>query len=205
MARGRPSNRSRMTFAPSQYRSPGRFLFVLRALSAILLVGLSTAKRTGAQSAAAISTPHPSPPAITFGRDVAPIIYGSCASCHRPGESGPFSLLSYEDVKKHAHQIVKVTQSHIMPPWLPEAGYGDFAEARRLTDQQIRTIARWVEQGSVLGPPADVPPSPVFPADWRLGPPDLLVEAPQPLDVPATGPEIYWNFLLKPGLTATRY
>ncbi len=92
-----------------------------------------------------------------------------------------------------------------MPPWLPETGYGDFADARRLTDDQIRTIARWVEQGSPLGPPADVPPSPVFPADWKLGTPDLLVEAPNTLDVPATGPEIYWNFLLKPGLTATRY
>ncbi|MGA7408929.1 MAG: tetratricopeptide repeat protein [Bryobacteraceae bacterium] len=155
--------------------------------------------------ASAVSKPHSPLTAVTFGRDVAPIIYGSCASCHRPGESGPFSLLSYEDVKKHAHQIVKVTQSHIMPPWLPEAGYGDFAETRRLTDEQIRTIARWVEQGSELGPPADVPPSPQFPADWKLGPPDLLVEAPGPLDVPATGPEIYWNFLLKPGLTATRY
>jgi Flp pilus assembly protein TadD/mono/diheme cytochrome c family protein len=194
-----------MTFASRQYRSPGCFLFRLRTLSPILLVGLLTTKPTLAQSPSAVSTPHSSLAAVTFGRDVAPIIYGSCASCHRPGESGPFSLLSYEDVKKHAHQIVKVTQSHIMPPWLPERGYGDLAEARTLTDEQIRTIARWVEQGSVLGPPADVPSTPVYPVDWKLGPPDLQVEAPVPLDVPATGPEVYWNFLLKPGLTTTRY
>lgn len=191
-------------------------MFRLRILSAILLTGLLTRELAMAQSpsgsaaapahpASAVSKLHSPLPAVTFGRDVAPIIYGSCAPCHRPGESGPFSLLSYEDVKKHAHQIVKVTESHIMPPWLPEAGYGDFAGARRLTDEQIRTIARWVEQGSELGPPADVPASPQFPADWKLGPPDLLVEAPVPLDVPATGPEVYWNFLLKPSLTATRY
>jgi len=92
-----------------------------------------------------------------------------------------------------------------MPPWLPEPGFGDLAGARHLTDDQIRTIARWVEQGSPLGDPADVPASPVFPDEWKLGPPDLIVEAPTPLDVPATGPEIYWNFLLKPGLTTTRY
>jgi tetratricopeptide (TPR) repeat protein/mono/diheme cytochrome c family protein len=210
-----------MTFAPRQYRSRGCFLFCLRTLSVILLAGLVISEPTTAESSsgAAATSPPPSPkhtvsapsaarsslPAVTFGRDVAPIVYGSCASCHRPGESGPFSLLSYEDVRKHAHQIVKVTQSRIMPPWLPEAGYGDFAEARRLTDDQIRTIARWVEQGSVLGPPADVPAAPEFPADWKLGPPDLLVEAPVPLDIPPAGPEIYWNFLLKPGLTATRY
>ena len=211
-----------MTFASRQYGSSCCFLSRLRTFSTILLAGLLITKLTIAQSAsgsAAASSQRPAPghpvPAapplhsplsdVTFGRDVAPIIYGSCASCHRPGESGPFSLVSYEDVKKHAHQIVKVTQSHIMPPWLPEAGYGDFAEARRLTDEQIRTIVRWVEQGSVLGPAADVPPSPVFPADWKIGPPDLLVEASAPLDVPATGPEMYWNFILKPGLSATRY
>ncbi len=210
-----------MTFASRQHHSFSRFPFCLRTFSVIpfallLITHVTTAqspsespatppRATSGHQATSPSVTHAQLPAVTFGRDVAPIIFGSCASCHRPGESGPFPLLAYEDVKKHAHQIVKVTQAHIMPPWLPEPGYGNFAQARRLTDEQIRTIAQWVEQGSPLGPAADVPPVPEFPNDWKLGPPDLVVEAQAPLDVPAGGPEVYWNFLLKPGVTETRY
>src|SRR6185437_2945879 len=83
------------------------------------------------------------PPHLTFAHDIAPIVYQSCAPCHRPGEAGPFSLLSYEDVKRHARQIVAVTRSRYMPPWLPEPGYGDFIRERRLSDVQIRMIAEW--------------------------------------------------------------
>src|ERR1700688_3625500 len=85
--------------------------------------------------------------AITFYKDITPIVYRSCASCHRPGEAGPFSLLTYEDVKKHAQQVAAVTKRRYMPPWLPEAGSGDFHDDRRLSDEQIRTIEQWVTQG----------------------------------------------------------
>jgi mono/diheme cytochrome c family protein len=71
---------------------------------------------------------------VTFNRDVAPIVYQYCASCHRPGEAGPFPLLTYQDVKKHGHQIVAVTQTRFMPPWLPEPGELKFADERRLSD-----------------------------------------------------------------------
>src|SRR5215471_6000785 len=77
---------------------------------------------------------------VTFNQQIAPIIYKNCSTCHRPGESAPFSLLSYEDAKRHAAQIAKVTKSRFMPPWLPEHGYGDFAEERRLSDAQIALI-----------------------------------------------------------------
>src|SRR5215467_12309219 len=80
---------------------------------------------------------------LAFARDIAPIVYQHCASCHRPGDTAPFSLLTYEDVKKRAPQIVKVTQSRFMPPWLPEQGYGNFADANRLTDPQILAISDW--------------------------------------------------------------
>ena len=74
----------------------------------------------------------PSAKALTFAHDIAPIVYDHCASCHRPGESGPFPLLTFDDVRKHARQIVTVTQSRYMPPWLPQAGYGDFIDENRL-------------------------------------------------------------------------
>src|SRR5438094_9729522 len=90
-------------------------------------------------------------PQVTFARDIAPIIYKNCSPCHRPGESAPFSLLGYEDVKKHAHQIADVTTRRYMPPWPPEPGYGDFVEERRLTTAAIRLIQEGVKQAAPAG------------------------------------------------------
>src|SRR5579863_7323823 len=82
---------------------------------------------------------------VTFNRDIAPIIFRSCSSCHRPGEAAPFSLLTYSDVKKHARQIADVTRSRSMPPWLPEPQPLKFADDLRLADAEIERIQRWVE------------------------------------------------------------
>ena len=81
-------------------------------------------------------------PRVEFYRDIAPIVYSNCSPCHRPGESASFPLLSYDDVKRRAAQIAAVTKRRYMPPWLPEPGHGEFAEERRLTDQQIDLIQR---------------------------------------------------------------
>ena len=141
----------------------------------------------------------------TFAHDIAPIIYDHCASCHRPGESGPFPLLSYDDAKKHAKQIATVTQSRFMPPWLPEPGHGDFADENRLTPEQIRTITDWVAAGTPEGPESEIPPPPKFTEGWQLGTPDLIVEAPNAFTVPADGTDVYWNFILTPNITKRRY
>jgi len=77
------------------------------------------------------------PPHVTFTRDIAPIVFHSCAPCHRPGEAAPFSLLSYADAKTHAHQITAVTERRIMPPWLPEPDGPKFTDDLRLTAEQI--------------------------------------------------------------------
>jgi mono/diheme cytochrome c family protein len=144
-------------------------------------------------------------PTPTFAHDIAPIVYHSCAPCHRPGEAAPFSLLSYSDVKRHARQIAAVTHSRYMPPWLPEPGYGDFQDTRRLTDQQIALIAAWVEAGAPEGGKGEEPAPPRFTLGWQLGPPDLVIEAPRPHSVPAEGPDIFWNFIFKPDIATTRY
>src|SRR4051812_41712933 len=95
--------------------------------------------------------------AVTYHSHIAPIIARQCATCHRPNGAGPLSLLSFEDVKKHAEQIVKVTQTHFMPPWLPEPGFGHFASERRLTSKEIQLIAQWVANGAPAGAPTDAP------------------------------------------------
>lgn len=144
-------------------------------------------------------------PPVTFAHDIAPLVYQHCASCHRPGESGPFSLLTYEDVKKHAPQLAAVTQSRFMPPWLPQAGYGDFADENRLKPEEIAKFAEWLKQGTPEGAESDIPPPPKFTEGWSLGTPDLIVEAPQAFTVPAEGTDVYWNFVLTPQITRRRY
>src|SRR5580765_5568520 len=81
--------------------------------------------------------------AVTYYREIAPILLQNCAPCHRPGQSGPFPLLTYDDARRRAGQIAAVTRRRYMPPWLPEPGYGSFLEERRLSDAQIRSIEDW--------------------------------------------------------------
>jgi Flp pilus assembly protein TadD/mono/diheme cytochrome c family protein len=142
---------------------------------------------------------------LTFYKDITPIVYSSCAPCHRPGEAGPFPLLTYEDVKKHAQQIVGVTKRRYMPPWLPDAGSGEFHDERRLTDKQIRTIEQWVEQGAQAGAEADAAPMPKFTPGWQLGTPDLILEAPAAYRLREDGPDDYWNFVLPLKVAGTRW
>jgi Tetratricopeptide repeat len=136
-----------------------------------------------------------------FNHDIAPIVYKHCASCHRPGEAGPFSLLSYEDVKKHANQIADVTRRRFMPPWLPDPG--NFADEQRLTPEEIELFASWAKAGAPEGEGSASPPS--FTEGWQLGPPDLIVEAPNSYTLPASGTDVYFNFILTPNLKTTRY
>jgi hypothetical protein len=142
---------------------------------------------------------------VTFARDVAPIVYKNCASCHFDGGPAPFSLTSYADVKRHARQIAEVTASGYMPPWLPEHGLGDFQGELRLTDDQIRLIRTWVDSGSPEGNSADEPAPPPANNGWLLGPPDLIVKTPAGFHIPAEGNDVFWNFVLKPQLDRTRF
>lgn len=142
---------------------------------------------------------------VTFNRDIAPIIFHSCTTCHRPGEAAPFSLLNYSDVKKHARQIVDVTQSRAMPPWLPEPQKLKFADELRLSDAEINLMKSWVEQGEVEGDPADLPPQPKFVEGWRLGKPDMVLTANKPLTLPPSGTDTYWNFIFPVPIQETRW
>jgi Flp pilus assembly protein TadD len=141
----------------------------------------------------------------TFDKDIAPITFQYCAPCHHPGGNAPFSLLTYQDVRKHAAQIVAVTQRRYMPPWPPEPGYGEFAGERRLTDPQLRLIANWVKQGTPEGDPADLPAAPHFTQGWQMGPPDLIVKMPKPYLMAAAGSDIFRNFVLPLDVKETKY
>jgi len=153
------------------------------------------------------ATPSLPPPAeaVTFNRDVAPIVHRNCAPCHRPGEAGPFSLLTYADVRKRADQIARVTARRYMPPWPPEPGYGEFVGERRLGADQIALLQRWVREGAPEGPPVEAPAPPRFTEGWQLGPPDLVVEMGETYTVPAEGADVFRNFVLPVPGKGTRY
>src|SRR5947209_4442189 len=93
-------------------------------------------------------------PAVTFNQQIARIVYANCASCHRPGEAAPFSLLSYQDVAKRAKLIAAVTESRYMPPWKAEPASYKYRDERRLSDSDIALIREWVKQGTPEGPAA---------------------------------------------------
>ncbi len=120
---------------------------------------------------------------VTFAEHVAPILFANCTGCHRPGEAAPFSLLGYKDARPLAKAIAAATASRSMPPW--KAGPGDyaFANERRLTTEQIRTIERWVADGATEGDPSKLPPLPPFTEGWQLGRPDLVVAMSEPFEV----------------------
>jgi mono/diheme cytochrome c family protein len=110
-------------------------------------------------------------------RDVAPILAENCASCHRPNQIGPMSLLTYDEVRPWAKSIAKNVADQRMPPWHADPAIGHFANDRRLEPAEVDTLLRWVESGAPQGDPATVPPPPTFPDSvWTLGEPDLVVE-----------------------------
>src|SRR5262245_16142874 len=117
----------------------------------------------------------------TFNTDIAPIVFKNCSTCHRTGQQAvPFTLLSYEDVKKHAESIARVTLARRMPPWPPDPVTPEFIAERRLTGEQIDTIQRWVQAGAPEGDPSRRPTSPQFAGGWESGKPDLIVTMERP-------------------------
>jgi tetratricopeptide (TPR) repeat protein/mono/diheme cytochrome c family protein len=165
-----------------------------------LLVGL-TAGQLWARPTLGTQSPDP----VTFTKHIAPVIFQHCSTCHRPGGGGPFNLLTYDDVRGRATQIAVATMNRSMPPWKPEAGYGEFVGTRRLTDAQLTLLQQWVKTGAVEGDPRDLPPMPRWPDEWQLGHPDLVVTMPEPYMLPGEGPDVFRTFVIPLPLTERRY
>jgi hypothetical protein len=142
---------------------------------------------------------------ITFAEHVAPIVFNACAPCHRPGEAAPFSLLSYDDVRRRGKLIAGVTESRYMPPWHADSDLGTFRDDRRLTDVQVQTIKSWVLAGMPEGDPKKTPPTPSFTPGWQLGTPDLVVRMDQAFEVPADGPDVFRNFAIRLNLKEDKW
>src|ERR1700719_4739114 len=143
--------------------------------------------------------------APTFNKEIAPILYENCATCHRPGEVAPFSLLTYQDAAKRAGLIATVTKKRYMPPWKPEPGYGSLDHTRHLSDQQIAQIEEWAATGAQEGDAADQPKVPAFPSGWQADDPDRVVKMSARYALRADGPDQFRCFVLPMNLEKESY
>ena len=133
---------------------------------------------------------------------VAPVLQRQCANCHNPNGGAPFNLLSYEDAKQWSGQILEVTQSRYMPPWLPAPGKGDFLGERRLSDAELAAIRAWVGAGAP--PDAAAAAAPAVQNGWSLGAPDVVLVPETMVNVPVSGPDLFTTLVVPVGAKAGR-
>jgi hypothetical protein len=155
-----------------------------RCLAALILLG-----------PAALAASNP-----TFNKDVLPILQKNCQSCHRPGEIGPNSFLTYESTRPWAKAIKTAVLTRKMPPWFADPRYGHFANDRRLNDADVRTISAWVDAGAPEGDPKEKPASIQWTDGWNIKP-DVVLGMTKPYPVPAKGTVLYTYFVVPTGFT----
>jgi hypothetical protein len=138
--------------------------------------------------------------AVTFARDVAPILQRSCQNCHHPGSIAPMSLMNYEEVRPWARAIKRRVSNREMPPWYIDKTIGiqKFKDDPSLSDSEIETIVKWVDDGTPKGNPADMPAPRQFQDEgdrWHIGQPDLVVTLPVDHVVPPDGAD-WWGYYM---------
>lgn len=173
-----------------------------------LLAGKPVSQPHCPASGCLISRVSKPPPhgAITYSRDIAPILQKHCQLCHRPGEIAPFSLTSYQDALGWAATIREVVADRRMPPWHADPRYGKFANDPSLSEQEKKLLFAWIDGGCPRGDPAEIHFSqPAYPQDWRIPTPDQVVSMPEPFTVPAEGIIEYQYFVVDPGFREDRW
>jgi len=177
----------------------------------LLMAGVFTS--AAATSSLAVAQPHRASPdraataaaAPTYTRDVAPILFRHCTSCHRPGGIGPMSLMTYEHAREAAPELREAVSVGYMPPWHAEGPHGVFRNDRRLSEEVKRTLVAWVDGGTPRGEPKEMPKAPEYPSSWNVGTPDLVLEMPQPYEVPASGTIEYQYIEIPTNLTEDKW
>jgi len=152
---------------------------------------------------APVSRNFSAPP--TFYRDALPILQQRCQSCHRPGEIAPMPFVTYAETRPWAGAIKEAVWQRKMPPWFADPHYGRLANDPSLTADQIDRLSEWCDAGAPAGDPRDAPPPPRWAEGWNIPTPDLVVEMPQPVRLPARGDVEYTYEIVPTGFTADRW
>jgi hypothetical protein len=142
---------------------------------------------------------------VTFYTDALPILQERCQTCHRRGEAAPMALLTYKEVRPWATAIREAVLTKKMPPWFADPRYGEFRNDHRLPEAEIRTLVSWADGGAPEGDRDTAPRPRSFVDDWSIGRPDLVVQLPRELAVPATGTVEYQYVRVPLGLAQDRW
>jgi mono/diheme cytochrome c family protein len=156
-----------------------------------------------AQSPAARTAAHAD--AVTYTKHVAPILFRNCTECHRPAMSAPMSLMSYDEVRPWARAIKQRVLKREMPPWSADPAYGKFKNDPSLSQQEIDTIAAWVDAGAPRGEEKDLPAAPQYTDGWTIGTPDAVFTMTEPFHVPADGTIPYQYIRVPTNLTEDKW
>jgi len=187
----------------------------MRFTRAAVIAGLTLCTVIGARGAAPEQNGSNARPALserseskgvpTFTKDVAPILYKNCVSCHRPGEIAPMSLLTYADARPYAKAIRDEVGEGHMPPWHADPSHGAFANDRSLTVAEKGTLLKWANNGAPEGDPKDLPAAPAFVDGWTIGRPDTILTMPVEYTVPADGFVEYEYFEIPTNFTEDKW
>jgi mono/diheme cytochrome c family protein len=169
-----------------------------------LLYGGLIAAAVALSTGRTVITGQTAAPGPTFSRDVAPILYKNCVSCHQPESMAPMSLLDYKAVRPYARAIRSAVESRKMPPWFADPQFSHFSNETRLTDREIQTIAAWVERGAPEGDVSDLPPQPVLTHGFKLGTPDIVIDIGQDFVVPP-GDDVRKTFVVPTNFTEGKW
>src|SRR5713101_6656641 len=151
------------------------------------------------------STAATNPSAVTFTKDVAPVLQKNCQGCNRPGEAAPFSLLTYEQARPWAKAMKEAVLLKKMPPWFADPHYGKFSNDRSLSQKEIDTLVAWADAGAPQGDPKDMPPPANFVEGWRIPKPDVVLEMPTDFEIPAKGTIEYQYIVVPTGFTEDKW
>jgi copper type II ascorbate-dependent monooxygenase-like protein len=142
---------------------------------------------------------------LTFSKDIAPILYKNCISCHRQGEIAPMSLVSYKEARPWAKAIREKIITREMPPWHPDPAVGHWSNDRRMSQKEIDSVVAWIDAGAKEGNPKDLPAMPKFSSGWQIGEPDVIFKMPEEFTVPAEGAIPYQYFRVPTNFKEDRY
>ena len=145
------------------------------------------------------------PQQVTFYKDALPVLQKNCQTCHRPGESGPMSFISYETTRPWAKAIKTAVLTKKMPPWFADPHFGKFANDRSLAQADIDTLVSWADNGAQAGDPKDAPKQIAWVEGWRIGKPDQVISMPTAVSVPASGTIDYQYIVIPTGFTEDKY
>lgn len=141
----------------------------------------------------------------TYYRDALPVLQSHCQECHRPGEAAPFSLMTYQESRPWAKAIKTAVAAKKMPPWFANPAHGKFSNNRSLSPAEIQALVQWVDDGAKEGDPRDAPKPASFTSGWVAGQPDLIVEMPNPVTIPAKGTVEYSWIVVPTGITEDKW